>query len=54
MTGSSLSMAPGYVIGQYCRFVDIDGPLMLARDVAHGLVYRDGGTVALPHRALWG
>lgn len=54
MTGSSLSMAPSYVIGQLCRFVDIDGPLLLARDVEHGLAYRDGGIVELPSPALWG
>ena len=54
MTGTSLSMAPSYVIGQHCRFVDIDGPLLLASDVAHGLEYRDGGVVGLPSPALWG
>ena len=54
MTGTSLSMAPSYVIGQHCRFVDIDGPLLLAGDVEHGLAYRDGGLVGLPSPALWG
>ncbi|MFT7286618.1 MAG: L-alanine-DL-glutamate epimerase-like enolase superfamily enzyme [Halieaceae bacterium] len=54
MTGTSLSMAPSYVIGQYCGFVDIDGPLLLANDVPHGLNYRDGGLVEPPSRALWG
>lgn len=54
MTGSSLSMAPSYVIGQYCRFVDIDGPLLLAEDIEAGLEYRDGGRVALPRAELWG
>ncbi|KGE04388.1 dipeptide epimerase [Pseudohaliea rubra] len=54
MTGTSLSMAPSYVIGQYCRFVDIDGPLLLAGDVEHALAYRDGGLVGLPTPALWG
>jgi L-alanine-DL-glutamate epimerase-like enolase superfamily enzyme len=54
MTGTSLSMAPSYVIGQFCRFVDIDGPLLLAGDVASGLDYRDGGEVGLPSPALWG
>jgi L-alanine-DL-glutamate epimerase-like enolase superfamily enzyme len=54
MIGSSLSMAPSYVIGQHCRFVDIDGPLLLAADVANGLDYRDGGVVGLPTAALWG
>ncbi|MHA7816951.1 MAG: dipeptide epimerase [Pseudohaliea sp.] len=54
MTGTSLSMAPGYVIGQHCRFVDIDGPLLLAGDIEHGLDYRDGGRVGLPTPELWG
>ena len=54
MTGTSLSMAPSYVIGQHCRFVDIDGPLLLAHDIDHGLDYRDGGRVGLPSPALWG
>lgn len=54
MCGSSLSMAPSYVIGQFCRFVDIDGPLLLKHDVAHGLDYGAGGLVSLPQRELWG
>ena len=54
MTGTSLSMAPSYVIGQFCRFVDIDGPLLLAGDVPHGLEYGDGGRVAPPVPELWG
>lgn len=54
MCGSSLSMAPSYVIGQSCRFVDIDGPLLLKYDVEHGLQYGEGGIVELPSRALWG
>jgi L-alanine-DL-glutamate epimerase-like enolase superfamily enzyme len=54
MTGTSLSMAPSYVIGQSCTFVDIDGPLLLARDIKNGLIYRDGGLVDLPTPTLWG
>lgn len=54
MMGSSLSMAPSHVIGQFCRFVDIDGPLLLAQDVDHGLVFEDGGRVQPPSAALWG
>lgn len=54
MTGSSLSMAPSYVIGQHCRFVDIDGPLLLSEDVDHGLNYGDGGRVGPPASVLWG
>ncbi len=54
MMGSSLSMAPSYVIGQYCRFVDIDGPLFLKQDIDNALEYYDGGTVSIPIPALWG
>lgn len=54
MTGSSRSMAPAYVIGQYCQFVDIDGPLLLADDVETPLFYGEGGMVEVPSSALWG
>jgi L-Ala-D/L-Glu epimerase len=54
MTGSSLSMAPAYVIGQFSSFVDIDGPLLLDRDIEHGLKYFDAGLVELPAEQLWG
>ena len=54
MMGSSLSMAPSFVIGQYCRFVDIDGPLLLAGDIENGLKYQSAGLVEPPTAALWG
>lgn len=54
MMGTSLSMAPSYVIGQFCRFVDIDGPLLMQQDIENGLNYRAGGVVDLPTPALWG
>lgn len=54
MMGSSLSMAPSFVIGLYCRYVDIDGPLLLAEDIEHGLEYAPGGQVAPPTPLLWG
>ncbi|GAB3282329.1 dipeptide epimerase [Parahaliea aestuarii] len=54
MTGSSLSMAPAFVIGQFCQFVDIDGALFLSRDIENGLDYGEGGVVAVPSPALWG
>ncbi|MFT4768547.1 MAG: L-alanine-DL-glutamate epimerase-like enolase superfamily enzyme [Glaciecola sp.] len=54
MTGTSLSMAPSYVVAQFCQFVDIDGPLLLAHDIDNGLEYRPGGIVGLPGAALWG
>ena len=54
MTGTSLSMAPSYVVGQWSEFVDIDGPVLLAEDVPNGLDYREGGLVSLPDAILWG
>jgi L-alanine-DL-glutamate epimerase-like enolase superfamily enzyme len=54
MTGTSLSMAPSYVIGQFCQFVDIDGPLLLQQDIENALEYANGGVVGIPTRALWG
>ena len=54
MTGSSLSMAPAFVIGQFCEFVDIDGPLLLADDIANPLEYLPGGLVNPPKPELWG
>jgi L-alanine-DL-glutamate epimerase-like enolase superfamily enzyme len=54
MTGTSLSMAPSYVLGQYCSLVDIDGPLLLDQDCADGLEYQPGGLVSIPAPELWG
>ncbi|WP_245156304.1 dipeptide epimerase [Agrilutibacter solisilvae] len=42
MVGTSLAMAPAFLLGQYCDVVDLDGPLFLTRDRDHGLVYADG------------
>lgn len=53
MTGSSLAMAPAYVIGQWAEFVDIDGPVLLAQDVRNGLSYGPSG-VSIPSPELWG
>lgn len=54
MMGTSLSMAPSYVIGQFCKFVDIDGPLLMRQDIENGLEYKDRGVVGLPTPLLWG
>ncbi|UZK65372.1 dipeptide epimerase [Sphingomonas sp. M1-B02] len=42
MMGSSLSMAPAYLLGQLCDVVDLDGPTFLAQDRTPGVVYRHG------------
>ena len=41
MVGTSLAMAPALLLAPRCRFVDLDGPLLLARDRSPGLVYED-------------
>jgi hypothetical protein len=42
MVGSSLAMAPAYLVGQLCDFVDLDGPTFLTSDRQPGVVYQDG------------
>jgi L-Ala-D/L-Glu epimerase / N-acetyl-D-glutamate racemase len=53
MVGTSLSMAPSFVVAQLCDFVDIDGPLLLKNDHHGGLVYRSG-KVDVFDSAFWG
>jgi len=53
MVGTSLSMAPARVLASAADYVDLDGPLLLARDREHGLSYRNG-KVGMPPRELWG
>jgi L-alanine-DL-glutamate epimerase-like enolase superfamily enzyme len=53
MLASSLSMAPAHLVAQGADFVDIDGPLLMARDRTPGLRY-DGSLVSPPEAALWG
>jgi L-alanine-DL-glutamate epimerase-like enolase superfamily enzyme len=53
MVATSLSMAPAMLLAQGARFVDLDGPLLLAGDREGGLRY-DGSTVYPPDPALWG
>ncbi|MEI9412849.1 N-acetyl-D-Glu racemase DgcA [Mesorhizobium salmacidum] len=53
MVGTSLAMAPAVLLAQGADFVDLDGPLLLARDRVPGLVYQ-GSLVSPPDRALWG
>jgi L-Ala-D/L-Glu epimerase len=42
MAATSLAMAPGFVLGQLCDVVDLDGPIFLAHDREPGVTYRDG------------
>jgi L-alanine-DL-glutamate epimerase-like enolase superfamily enzyme len=53
MVATSLSMAPAMLLAQRARVVDLDGPLLLARDREHGLRYED--SLVYPAAAgLWG
>jgi L-Ala-D/L-Glu epimerase len=53
MLGTSLAMAPALLLAQGAEVVDLDGPLLLAKDRAPGLSY-EGSRVAPAPSALWG
>jgi L-alanine-DL-glutamate epimerase-like enolase superfamily enzyme len=53
MVATSLAMAPAMLLTTQARFVDLDGPLLLARDRDGGLRY-DGSLVYPPEAGLWG
>lgn len=53
MVGTSLGMAPAFLLGAYARLVDLDGPLLLAEDREGGIKY-DGGMMHPPSPELWG
>ena len=42
MMGTSLAMAPSFVLGQLCDIVDLDGPTFLAADRTPSVEYRAG------------
>jgi L-alanine-DL-glutamate epimerase-like enolase superfamily enzyme len=52
MVGTSLATAPGFVLGQVCDLVDLDGPTFLATDRTPSVDYRDGNVWAGPE--VWG
>lgn len=52
MSGTSLAMAPAFLVGQLCKFADLDGPVFLKRDRSVTVQYIDGH-VSCPD-ALWG
>lgn len=53
MLGSSLAMAPAFLLTPWARFVDLDAPLLLAKDREPGMRY-EGSLVYPPSRTLWG
>lgn len=52
MGGSTLAMAPGFILGQLCDIVDLDGPFGLAEDPLAEQIYCDG-KIFVPE-GLWG
>jgi L-alanine-DL-glutamate epimerase-like enolase superfamily enzyme len=53
MVGTSLAMAPAHLVAQDAKFVDLDGPLLLAKDRAPPLEVH-GSRILPPRVALWG
>ena len=52
MVGSSLAMAPAFVLGQLCDVVDLDGPTFLSKDRTPSMKYVDG--TAWSDDRIWG
>ena len=52
MVGTSLAMAPAFVLGQQCDVVDLDGPTFLKADRTPSIVYEGGKVFAGPE--VWG
>ena len=53
MVGTSLAMAPAMLLAAQARYVDLDGPLLLARDRSPGLRIC-GSVIEPPSPELWG
>ncbi|MFC3052076.1 N-acetyl-D-Glu racemase DgcA [Kordiimonas pumila] len=53
MVGTSLAMAPALIVAQKAEFVDLDGPLLLAKDRENGMRY-ENSLVYPATPALWG
>ena len=53
MVATSLAIAPALLLAQGAAFVDLDGPLLLARDREPGLAIT-GSTIFPPPPELWG
>ena len=53
MGGTSLCIAPAFVVGQLSRFVDLDGPLLLKYDRAQAMSYHQA-EISAPTNLCWG
>ena len=52
MNGTSLAMAPSFLVGQLCDVVDLDGPIFLRKDRTPSVQY-ENGMIFCPE-SLWG
>jgi L-alanine-DL-glutamate epimerase-like enolase superfamily enzyme len=52
LLGTSLAMAPAFLVGQLCEVVDLDGPIFMSRDRPVPVEY-SAGTIQCP-AGLWG
>jgi len=53
MVCTSLAIAPARLLASAANWVDLDGPLLLARDRDHRIPY-ESGKIGIPSRELWG
>ncbi len=53
MVCTSLGIAPARLLAEPKDYVDLDGPLLLARDRQHPIPYKNG-KIGVPPRELWG
>ena len=53
MVGTSLAMAPIMMLESFADYIDLDGPLLLAKDRKKGLRY-EGPIIYPPSQELWG
>ena len=53
MVATSLAMAPAYLLAALADYVDLDGPVLLARDREPGFKYHQG-MIRLPAGSVWG
>lgn len=53
MVGSSLAMAPAFLLTKHAKYVDLDGPLLVAKDREHGFDIKQGIMPMLDLK-LWG
>ena len=53
MCGTSLGMAPAFLVAQLARWADLDGPLLQVGDRPHAMTFNQG-VAQPPQPALWG